>query len=242
MAKALGSVVQYQTEVRMISVQGDSVLIAAQVGAELKEFRADRVVVAVPPPALAGIIFSPGLSEAKKESIAGLGRTSVVRTYLEFETRFWEAEGLEGLAHTDLPEEPSDGFLPRVWINNQTIAQETEAGILETYVVGPLARKLGSLSPEERVEFTLTQMEAVFPGAREHYSGKSRSWVWDEVPGAESGYCYFRPGQLTAFWRELGRAEGPLHFAGDHTSALPGWIQGALESGERVAREIHGTG
>ena len=29
-----------------------------------------------------------------------------------------------------------------------------------------------------------------------------------------------------------------FHFAGEHASSTPGWMQGALESGNRVAREI----
>ena len=34
------------------------------------------------------------------------------------------------------------------------------------------------------------------------------------------------------------RAEGRIHFAGDHASSSPGWMEGALESAERVVREI----
>jgi len=34
-------------------------------------------------------------------------------------------------------------------------------------------------------------------------------------------------------------AEGRLHFAGEHTSCLPGWMQGAFESGHRAAEEVH---
>jgi monoamine oxidase len=40
----------------------------------------------------------------------------------------------------------------------------------------------------------------------------------------------------------LARPEGRLHFAGDHTSALPGWMQGALESGFRAAGEVNAAG
>jgi monoamine oxidase len=32
--------------------------------------------------------------------------------------------------------------------------------------------------------------------------------------------------------------EGPLHFAGDHTSVKPAWIEGALESAVRAALEV----
>jgi len=33
--------------------------------------------------------------------------------------------------------------------------------------------------------------------------------------------------------------EGRIHFAGEHTSLYHAWIQGALESGIRAAREVH---
>ena len=38
----------------------------------------------------------------------------------------------------------------------------------------------------------------------------------------------------------LGQPEGRIHFAGEHTSAWTGWMQGALESARRVVREING--
>ena len=34
--------------------------------------------------------------------------------------------------------------------------------------------------------------------------------------------------------------EGRVHFAGEHASSAPAWMQGALESGNRVAQEISG--
>jgi monoamine oxidase len=34
------------------------------------------------------------------------------------------------------------------------------------------------------------------------------------------------------------RTEGRVHFAGEHTSLWMTWMNGALESGERAAREI----
>ena len=33
-------------------------------------------------------------------------------------------------------------------------------------------------------------------------------------------------------------AEGRIHFAGEHASSQPGWMEGALESAERVVAEI----
>jgi monoamine oxidase len=48
----------------------------------------------------------------------------------------------------------------------------------------------------------------------------------------------FRPGQMSALLPHIARAEGRIHFAGEHAPKSPGWVRGALESGNRVAREI----
>nr|WP_307439787.1 FAD-dependent oxidoreductase [Bacillus sp. V2I10] len=32
--------------------------------------------------------------------------------------------------------------------------------------------------------------------------------------------------------------EGRVHFAGEHTSTAPSWVEGAIQSGIRVAHEV----
>jgi monoamine oxidase len=46
---------------------------------------------------------------------------------------------------------------------------------------------------------------------------------------------------MTALLPHIARAEAGIHFAGEHASTSPGWMQGALESGNRAAREIMET-
>ena len=46
------------------------------------------------------------------------------------------------------------------------------------------------------------------------------------------------PGQFTELMPHLATVEGRIHFAGEHTSPWHGWMQGALESGNRVARGV----
>jgi monoamine oxidase len=45
---------------------------------------------------------------------------------------------------------------------------------------------------------------------------------------------------MTAMMPAIARPEDGIHFAGEHTSAWTGWMEGALESGERAAREVLG--
>jgi monoamine oxidase len=64
------------------------------------------------------------------------------------------------------------------------------------------------------------------------------AYSWDSDPLARGAYAWYAPGQLLRFLPHLAHPEGRLHFAGDHTSLLPGWIEGALESADRAVTEI----
>jgi monoamine oxidase len=64
-------------------------------------------------------------------------------------------------------------------------------------------------------------------------------WRWEEDPLARGGYAYVDPGFDPAWLPLLGRRSGRLFFAGEHTSAnYQGYMEGALESAERVVSEM----
>jgi monoamine oxidase len=44
---------------------------------------------------------------------------------------------------------------------------------------------------------------------------------------------------LTTLLAAAQQPEGLIHFAGEHTSAWHGWMNGALESGNRAAAEVN---
>jgi monoamine oxidase len=67
------------------------------------------------------------------------------------------------------------------------------------------------------------------------------SWQWERDPLARGGYAYLDPGFDSAWLPLLGRRAGRLFFAGEHTSEnYQGYMEGALESAERVLRELGG--
>jgi monoamine oxidase len=43
---------------------------------------------------------------------------------------------------------------------------------------------------------------------------------------------------MTGIFPFVGKPEGRIHFAGEHTSALPATIEGAIYSGIRAASEV----
>ncbi len=190
----------------------------------------DRALVTVPVPLLSRIRFSPALSAAKTEAMGGGFRyQAATRVFVHFRTRFWEAEELNGWGTTDWPEE--------LW--HPTWDASGPEGVLLTYVRGGLARELDGLDDPARVGRVLAHWEPFLPGATSHAAaGTSHSWQQD--PWSRAAWAEPTPEQDREFGGELARAEGPIHFAGEHISGARGWMNGALESGLREAAEIHG--
>lgn len=93
------------------------------------------------------------------------------------------------------------------------------------------------LDEVSRGRFVLDRMEHLHPGVTDHFEvSASYSWVGD--PWARGASAEFRPRQLSRFYQTLREPEGRIYFAGEYNSAWSGWINGALESGERIAAAI----
>ncbi len=188
---------------------------------------ADRLVCAIPFSVLNRIEVSPRFSQQKQRAIEQVRYDSVVRVFLQCRRKFWAGDGLNGFASTDHPME--------IW--NPTWNRPGPRGILVAYMEDTMGRRMTEMPESERVNFTLGEMEKVFPGIRENLEGTAIK-VWPEDEWARGAYPVFGPGQITSLLPHIRLAEGRIHFAGDHVSSWPGWMQGALESGNRVAREV----
>jgi monoamine oxidase len=141
--------------------------------------------------------------------------------------QFWKASGQSGFANTDLLSE-------RFWALGPDTPEKR--GLLLSYVIGTKAAKLDEMDVESRVRQTLADAESVFPGAVEHFEA-ARSKSWSQDPWQLGGLSAFGPGELSSIPVNA-RREGRILFAGEHTSRWNGWMQGAIESGHRVVKEI----
>ena len=107
---------------------------------------------------------------------------------------------------------------------------------LAAYPIGPYAAVLEKMSEEDRVSAALAQAREIFPDLTASFEGGiSKAWGLD--PWQRGAFALHTPGQIH-YIDTLARAEGRIHFAGEHTSPWTGWMQGAFESARRVVREI----
>jgi len=228
-ADALGDrVVTAAPVTEIVAGAGNAVGVTTAAGGH---YLADRALVTVPVPLLSTIRFSPPLSAAKTEAMnGGFHYQSATRVFVRFRTRFWGTDGLNGWGTTDWPEE--------LW--HPTWDAPGPEGVLLTYVRGDRANELDRLDGDARVARVLTHWEEFLPGAASHVaSATSHSWQrdrWSRAAWAEP-----TPAQDSQLGSALARPEGPVHFAGEHISGARGWMNGALESGIRAAREINAS-
>lgn len=208
------------------SSRGVGVSISTPQGKETLE--AEYLICTIPFSVLKGIEISPFLSSAKRRAISELPYTSAARVYLQSRSEFWTSEGLGISAYTDLP---------IMAIVNSTLNQPGTRGILESYSAGENARRITAKTESDRISFTLEQMSKVYPAISKNFEGGA-SVGWDEDRWARGAYAWFKPGQMSEFLPQVAKVEGRIHFAGEHTSAWPGWMQGAFQSGHRAAQEV----
>jgi len=227
-AERLGERVRFRSEVTGLSQDAAGVLLRVRGPAGEGEVRADRVVMAVPTPVLARLSVSPAWGEDRAAAIRQQRWTPVTRIFLTVERRFWDPACPGLLAASEWPTVR--------WIVGPPPAGERD--ILTAYVMGAAARELAALGPEGRAEWARAEAARVFPEWPEAGSAEASSHCWDQDPFAGGGYPWPAPGD-DRLPEILAAPEGRLHFAGEQTTHHFGWIQGAMESGLRAAREVH---
>jgi monoamine oxidase len=226
-ARRLGDAIRYEAAVTGLEQGRRGVRVEYTRRGERRAIEAERVVCAIPFPVLRRLRIHPPFSAPKRAAVAELPSTASTRVYLQTRERVWDP--VDGLSvATDLPV---------MLAAHATAGQDGSRGIVEAFVTGPNARALARLPPAECVRRVRAQLARVVPGL-DGAVERAAVYAWDRDPWARGDYAWFRPGQVRALLPHLATPEGRIHFAGDHTSTRPGWMQGALDSGVRAAREV----
>ncbi len=227
-AMRLGSRVSYGAALIAIEQNVTGVVTRFRRSRDVVTINADRVVCAIPFTMMRSVDVRPLMSAGKRRAIDNISYHSATRIYLQTRTRFWEKQRLSGFADVDVPME--------IW--DMSFGQPGRRGISMAFLMGDVSRGLADKSADEIVAFGIDQMDRVFPGMRDNFDGGIVK-LWDIDPWVKGAFAFLKPGQVKSLDPFIRHPEGRIHFAGEHTSSLRGWIQGALESALRVTREVN---
>ncbi|WP_101947931.1 flavin monoamine oxidase family protein [Mycobacterium sp. 3519A] len=225
-AAELGEAIHLSQPVRSISQDADGVSVRS----DDMVVRARRVVVAVPIAIAGQIVYAPMLSMDRSLLHQRMPSGAVFKIALIYDEPFWRADGLSGQSF-------APGSMANLTIDSCT--DTARPGVLTVITEGPVARRMTKLSDGER-------RQAVLAAVAERFGDKARTPVdyvehnWSVERYSGGGMIsHTPPGVLTEFGPALREPCGRIHWAGTETStAMYGFIDGAVRSGERAAAEV----
>lgn len=221
-AERLASKIKYSSPVVRVEEVADSTRVVFLQNGSKQIIQADRVLSTIPFSVLRDVEL-PSVTGRRLDAIQRSRYDAVSRVYLQTKDRFWESKGFSGFAFTSTDVE--------VW--QPTWSQPGPRGILMTYARPGEAERITDMKENERISSTLSELNEIFPGLKNSFEkGASKCWLDDEWSKGAWSFASIRD-----FSNERG-ATGRIHYAGEHLSSWPSWIQGAVSSGLRAVKEI----
>jgi monoamine oxidase len=214
--------------VRAIEQDAEGVTVRADAGT----FRARYAIIALPP-ALAGRIdYAAPLPARRDQLTSRMPMGSVIKYVAAYERPFWREEGFSGEAVSD------------TGVTVTTFDDSSDDGshaALVTFSDGRAARDWSDRTADERQTAVLGEFVRFFgPKAAKPIAFVEKNW--NDDPWSRGCYVGVAgPGTLTACGEALREPCGRLHWSGTETATeWMGYMEGALQSGERAAEEVFG--
>src|SRR5579862_1120471 len=242
-----GSVVMNRRLQSIRKLQGGAYELRFDVAGKSETVTADRVVLAIPFIALRGVDFSgAGFDAAKTNAIDNLGYGYHTKLHLQFDKRAWMRanhpwpEPASGQIWTTLPVQSALDF---------SLGQAGSDGLIEVFTGAgpamldtppePYSYVENSRRVRDHVKTFFEQLDKIWPGVAKAWNGKATFGNAQADPNILASYSCWLVGQFTTIAGHEARAQGRVHFAGEHTSvANQGFMEGGAESGFRAAGEI----
>ena len=228
LVRATSAQLLFNHHVHAVAQATDRVVVRVRDAAGLlQEIEADAVVMTVPTTVLRTIEMTPALPDEQVHAIRALKYGCATKLVIQYEGDTFRRMRARAFA--------TDTYLGAFW--DSTEGQPATASSTLTFLCG------GSASAAMR--------EHIERGPRDVLSGlcwldladanvtASQHASWESDPLAGGGYAYLDPAFDPAWLPLLSRRAGRIVFAGEHTSREhQGYMEGAVESGLRAAREI----
>ncbi|MEM7705059.1 MAG: FAD-dependent oxidoreductase [Pseudomonadota bacterium] len=226
MAGRLKEEARLEREVMSIEQTTDAVHVRCRNG---EAYRARFVVCSLPFSKVRDLTLTPALEGEQRRAVRTLSYMRNTLVFLQPRKSFWEADELS----------------PSMWTNGglgSVMAQRfgddpAEVTGLVVNTRGWVADRLDRMGSKAAQDFAVAEIERLRPAAKGSLEAVGfHSWWLD--PHNAGDWAIFAPGQVSDFVPTMAKPHGRLHFCGEHTAQMNRGMEGAMESGERVAMEI----
>ncbi|HVB60862.1 MAG TPA: FAD-dependent oxidoreductase [Ktedonobacteraceae bacterium] len=221
---------------------GDRVILNAPVHSVTRDDRGARVesdsvtvtgkraIIAIPPTLAGRLRYRPALPAHRDQLTQRVPMGTVIKVHCLYAAPFWRDDGLSGQV-------ASDSGIVRITFDNSPASGSP--GVLLGFIEGDEGRVWGRRSVDERRAAVLECLVRYFgdkAGTPVEYI--EQNWAEEEYTrGCYAGYL--PPGVLSVYGDALREPIDRLHWAGTETATVwNGYMDGAVQSGERAAAEV----
>lgn len=226
----LGDAVKLNSPVTYVDHSGDTIIVETL---NHERYECKYVISAVPPALTAKIHFKPSLPPERNQLIQRLPMGAIIKCMMYYKEAFWKKKDLCGCMIIEDEEAP-------ISITLDDTKPDGSIPAIMGFILSRKADRLSKLHKDIRKR-KICELYAKVLGSEEalhpvHYEEKN--WCEEQY----SGGCYtayFPPGIMTQYGRVIRQPVGRIYFAGTETATQwSGYMEGAVQAGERGAREV----
>jgi len=192
-------------------------------------YRADRIICSVPFSVLKRIRIDPMLTGLQAKAVATLESQIINQLHMVAKKPFWEEDGMTPNMFTN--------SLCGMVVAEHKGQQSEDITSLTSWVRGHAAAWMDQVDERDAIAAVIADIERLRPaakGALEVVAYKS----WYRDPFSSGDWAVWQPGQITELAPHVSTPHEQIHFCGEHTAVANRGMEGAMESGERVAFEV----
>lgn len=193
-------------------------------------FHSKHLISTLPPGLAADLDFRPGMPPDRQAWCSGILPGQVIKCFAVYDRPFWREEGLSGQAV---------GAAAPIHVAFDATPPGTKKGVLLGFFEGREARRWSDAPVEDRKEIVLQAFSRFF-GKEALSPRKYVDHVW--IHEKWSSGCYAgvaAPGLLTSLNSKIHTPWNRIFWAGTETAThWNGYIEGAIRSGVRAAKEV----
>lgn len=223
MADRLNGNIVLNSPVQAVEQNADSIRVITS----RDSYTARHLIMAVPPTLASRIHYNAPLPAKRDALLQRMPMGSVIKVHVAYETPFWRRRGLNGSVVSN-----------SILVFDQSPEDES-LGVLVGLIDGKHAVETSPLGEEVRRRQVIADLVDFFDNeAAQPLAYVDKDWTAEEW----SRGCYMAhmaPGVMTTFGDIIREPCGRIHWAGTETATeWVGYLDGALQSGKRAAREI----
>ena len=196
-----------------------------------RTLHARRIVFAAAPALASRVVFEPPLPAPRDALQQRMALGGVIKCFAVYSEPFWRQRGLSGLSVTDADD---------VQLTYDASSPQHGRYALVAFVLGRAAREWSARPAADRRLMVLRALRRLTACDAALQPLQYFDMDWCAEQWSRGGYLSTcGPGVLSLYGSALRAACGRVHWAGTETATRwAGYIEGALQAGDRAAREV----